>query len=122
MRRSMVYAFLLVHAASTGCATYRGERGRTPDPNLLTHTQLVSNHFHSAYEALLSLRANWLQGRKPEVYLDDVRLGGIESLRWIDVQTVSYIRRQDSFGALASSQPGVAQGAIYISTHPVVFR
>jgi hypothetical protein len=126
MRLTKLFAILL--AAATGCATYRSERGPAADVNVLTRTQLMSNHFQSAYDAVLSLRANWLQGRSPhlagggvQVYLDDVRLGGIESLRSVNVQTVSYIRRQDSFSATAPWASGPASSVIYISTHPEVF-
>lgn len=126
MRLRMAYAILL--AAGAGCATYRTERGPAPDPNVLTHTQLMSNHFQSAYEAVLSLRANWLQGRSPhlagggvQVYLDDVRLGGIEWLHVVNIQTVSYIRRQNSSDPTAPWGPGQAPSVIYISTHPVIF-
>jgi hypothetical protein len=126
MRPGMVVAILL--AAGAGCATHSSERGPAPDPNVLTRMQLMSSHFQSAYDAVLSLRANWLQGRSPhlagggvQVYLDDVRVGGIESLRSVNVQTVTYIRRQDTFSATARWGEGPASSVIYISTHPDVF-
>src|SRR5262245_27645601 len=118
---------MFLNAAFLGCATYGSARAPARDPNVLTHTQLASNRFRSAYDAVVSLRGNWLQGRSPhmagsgvQVYLDNVRLGGIESLRWVDIQTVSYIRRQESFDATAGCGPGHTSGVIYISTHPVV--
>jgi hypothetical protein len=129
MKLTKLFAVLFVNTAVLGCATYGSEHAPAGDANVLTHTQLMSNHFASAYDAVFSLRANWLEGRSPhmagggvQVYLDNVRLGGIESLRSVDIRTVSYIRRQDSFDSSARWGPGPTSNAIYISTHPVVSR
>ncbi len=95
------------------------------DRNLLTQEQLTENHFTTAYEAVASLRPSWLETRGTDsfttpsqvlVYLDDSRLGGVETLRTIALANVLYIRHID--GITASGRWGLdhGQGVIQVST------
>jgi hypothetical protein len=53
------------------------------------------------------------------VYLDGVRMGGIDQLRTIDVRPVTYIRFFDGIAATARWGLDHGAGAIYVSTHPL---
>jgi hypothetical protein len=120
-------AFVVV---ATSCAS-RGKGGaREPAPrtDLLTAEELSAGHWRNAYDAVSSLRARWLQSRGPDtimgkpgevqVHLDDVRLGGVETLREILVIDIAYMQFLDP--ATASARWGLdhTHGAIYVSTRP----
>jgi hypothetical protein len=76
-----------------------------------------------------ALRANWLNTRGVDsfrtpsrvwVYVDNVRLGGVESLRGVSIGSISYIEHFD--GIAASGRWGLDHGAgvIHVLTHPTV--
>lgn len=126
-RTAWMFAFLVV---ATSCSS-RGQGGaREPAPrtDLLTAEELRASQWRNAYDAVSSLRARWLQLRGPDtimgkpgevqVHLDDVRLGGVETLREIPVIDIAYIQFFDP--ATASARWGLdhSHGAIYVSTRP----
>jgi hypothetical protein len=118
---------MVVALGLAGCAAHGAKNVPALERNVISQAQLTSNHFRSAYDAVLSLRSNWLvRAGVPGstsgvlVYLDNIRLGEIETLRSINVRTLSYIRYYDSFEASARWGPGHGSGVIYISMHPVV--
>ena len=97
------------------------------DRDLITREQIREHRFANAFEAVESLRANWLITRGTDsfsapsevrVYLDNTRLGGIASLRSIDPTTIAYIRHFDGISATARWGIDHGQGVIYVSTHP----
>lgn len=103
---------------------------------LLTRDDIERTHAVNAYDAVERLRSNWLRvkgttqmpnpagGPQFEeaqvlVYIDDQRLGTVETLRRIEIAAVEYIRY---FGpAEASSRWGLGHGGgvIYVSTRPM---
>ena len=105
-----------------------GSRAPAPRTDLITAEELRGGQFRNAYEAIRSLRARWLQSRgtdtflgKPgevQVHLDDVRLGGINSLREIPVIDVAYMQFFDPASASARWGLDHSHGAIYVSTRP----
>ncbi len=97
------------------------------DFSILSKETLTENHFNTAYEAVESLRSNWLRTRGPDsfstptevrVYLNNTLMGGVETLRSITMQGVLYIRHYD--GLQASARWGLSHGAgvIFVSTRP----
>ena len=115
----------LAWVASTCAVRAPSERPVRADYNLLTQGELHEHHFTTAYEAVASLRARWLETRGTDsfnapsrvlVYLDDTRLGGVETLRAIWLVNVMYIRYID--GVTASGRWGLdhGQGVILVST------
>ena len=87
----------------------------------------MEHHFQSAYEAVEALRGQWLQARGPDsfstpsqvwVYMDNVRLGDVESLRGVHPSTILSIRHFDANAATARWGVGHAAGVIYIQTFP----
>ena len=122
---------LLAIGLSAACARSINNGKSTPDKNhsLITRTELVANRFNNAYDAVSSLRSNWLQPRgtdsfntpsKVWVYFDSIRLGGVETLTSISVTPVSYIEHFDGVSATARWGVGHSAGVIYVSTHPIV--
>jgi hypothetical protein len=124
-------AILLTFAVASACAS-TGREGDGPQrkqQDLITREDLLDNKFHTAHEAVAALRSNWLQPRGPDsflkptkvwVYLDSNKLGDVETLRSIDVTTISYI--QHFKGTEATTWWGVGHnaGVILVATHPVV--
>jgi len=110
------------------CAACAGSAPRTeppPDRNTITREQLAEHHFRSAYDAVAALRRNWLETRGPDsfstpsqvlVYIDNVRVGGVETLRSIAISSISSIQHFD--GLAASARWGLDHGAgvILVST------
>ena len=118
---------VILVVASSSCAVHTARTEPAPDRDLITRDQLLSNHFRTAYDAVMSLRGNWLQAHNPDllrrgvqVYFNEVRLGGIETLYSIDLSTVSFIRYHDALTASTRWGPGHSSGVIYVATHPVV--
>ena len=113
----------LLSACSTNSKTTGSAR---PDHNVITHQQMVDNHFQNAYEAVQALHPNWLQPRGPdsfsstsrvEVYEDATHLGGVELLRNVPVGNVAYMRWYDGIEAQQRFGIGHNNGVIYVSSH-----
>ena len=122
---------LVVIALAAACvrSTPNGDVRPGKNHSLITRAELLENHFSNAYDAVSSLRSNWLQARGPDsfntpskvwVYFDSIRLGGIETLSTISTTPVSYIQHYDGVSATARWGIGHSAGVIYVSTHPVV--
>jgi hypothetical protein len=99
---------ILLVALISSCALHRGVDGPKTDRSIITQQQLIENHFLTAYDAVESLRSNWLQTRGTDsfaapsqvrVYLDNTFLGGTSTLRDIAANTVSFIRYFDGIAA-----------------------
>jgi hypothetical protein len=98
------------------------------DRNVLTQAQLIEQGFANALEAVQALRPNWLQTRGANtlitsqtavlVYLNDNRLGGIETLSSVITPSIVTIRHFDGIAATARWGLDHGQGVILISTIP----
>jgi hypothetical protein len=127
------YSRLAVIALLTACAKFAvQEPGTTParsDRPTRTQTQMGEHRFTTAYDAVEALRSNWLHTRGTDsfqtpsvvrVYLDNVSLGDIQTLRNIPVNTVVYIRYFDGVSATARWGLDHGSGVIYVSTRPAL--
>jgi hypothetical protein len=120
---------LLLLALAPSCALHHaGPDGERTNRGVITQQQMVENHFLTAYDAVESLRSNWLQTRGTDsfsapsevrVYLDNTFLGGITTLRDITASTVSYIRYYDGISATGRWGLGHGAGVIFVSQHPL---
>jgi len=121
----------VVLCAAPACAARAPTRQRAQvqeqheDRELLTQAQLLEHHFSTAYEAVSSLRGYWLEThgvdslRRPSqvwVYLNDTKLGGVETLQTIAVMGVLYIRHIDGLTATGRWGLDHGQGVILVST------
>ena len=121
MKRFALFALL---AAAPACLTStRGYNGS--DPDVLTHEALVQAHFDNAYDAVSALKAMWLQPRGPDsfsspsvvlVYVDNAKLGGIETLRSVPMGSIAAIRHFDANQATARWGVGHGAGVIFIES------
>ena len=118
---ALALLLLLCACASTGGVS-SAAGGRA---DLLTEEQLREQSFNTAYEAVLSLRPNWLRTRgvdsfrspgQVQVYVDNMRMGGVSTLEQIPAIAIYWIRWYD--GLDASSRWGLdhGNGVIYVST------
>jgi hypothetical protein len=125
IRRSPVLLLLL--ASLGACAAKKpppagaGFRDRT----VITAAQLDAVAYPSAYEAVQAIHGNWMRTRGVNspttpgmvwVLLNGVRLGGVETLRRISTQEITYIRFYDAASAGARWGRDMANGAIFVST------
>jgi len=129
-RKRPPLSFLAVLACLVAACTARAPGELTPgashpDHNLLTEQQLREHHFVTAYEAVAALRSSWLETRGPDsftapsqvlVYLDESRLGGVETLRTLPMTNVLSIRYIDGIAASARWGLDHGQGVILVST------
>ena len=126
MRRSLRWLTMLLLASIVSACASSGATGPRTDRNLLTREQIQETNKQNAFEVVESLRSNWLRSRGPTslnsrdaevlVYIDDSRLGGVETLRTISTAMIQSIRWYD--GIAATGRWGLDHGAgvIYVST------
>ncbi|MEO8337108.1 MAG: glycoside hydrolase family 43 protein [bacterium] len=123
-RRTFGASFFL--AATLACTTNRtAESLPRVDRNVVTQAQMLEQHFENVYAALEALRSNWLVARGPDsftspsivkVYIDNVYLGPVETLRSVSVQTISSVQHLDPVAATARYGVGHGAGVIYLET------
>ena len=119
-------AILILCAPAAACAGRTSPKDSSRvDGNVITQEQIIEHHFTNAYEAVEALHSNWFQTRgadsfraptQVQVYLDDTRLGGIETLRSIATAGVVFIRYYDGVTATARWGLDHGQGVIFVST------
>lgn len=116
---------------AVACSSHQSAESSAPhtDRDVLTQQQMVEHSFHTAWDAVEAMRNNWLQVRGTDsfgvssspseiwVYMDNNRLGGIDTLKGINVSSIVYIRHYDAVSATARWGVGHSQGVIFISTH-----
>lgn len=121
--RALAAAALALTAA---CASHHtNASGKRANPNEISQEQIQALHVNNLYDAVQALHSPWLSTRGTDsfrtpsqvwVYLDDTKLGGVETLRDIVPATVGYIQHYD--GIAASARWGLDHGAgvIYVSS------
>jgi hypothetical protein len=111
----------------TACAPKKGaNRAANRSPELITAAEIVESQAASAYEAVLRLRAHFLNSRgqtsllnrsapeQPNVYLDGVRYGPVSSLRNIPAIQVAQIRLYRGWEATTKFGTGNVAGVIEV--------
>ena len=121
-------ALVLLFLSAAACGARSGSNsGARADRNVITQEQIRQSRFNNAYEAVQALHGNWLQARGTDsfarpstviVYVDDTRMGGVETLRSITTASISYIRYYDGLAATGRWGMDHGQGVIYVSTRP----
>jgi hypothetical protein len=132
-RATAIRALATLLAAAAGCV--RPAVGGTASPapaerasrDVISADEIAASHAVNAYEAIVFLRPTFLRSRGPTtlrgassglpvVYIDGVRLGGVEQLRDIPVTSVREIRRYSSSEATIRWGLGHAAGVIAVAT------
>ncbi len=129
MRPAQLLLVLSVVANAVACAANPPSDGAPAAPagdrTVITHQQMLDGHFQTAYDAVEALRGMWLRPKGPDsftvpsqvwVYVDNVRLGDVESLRGIHPSTVLSLRYYNSNEATARWGVGHAAGVIQVTT------
>ena len=122
----LIGALLAAVAACGGQASPdTAARPRTRS-DLITYDELTRVQYANAYDLVNSLRPHWLrtrgattiEGPQPviQVVLDDVRLGGVASLRNVPTSGITFVQWFDGLSATSRWGPDFQLGAIYIST------
>jgi hypothetical protein len=128
--RALYGITLALLLGTVGCAP--GERAGEsaaprPERNLITLEEIASaERAGSAYDVVQALRPNWLRGRSPGtvqnpgggavvVYVDDLRVGGVEHLRSLPSNTIASMRYLDSGDATTRFGTGHMGGAILVA-------
>jgi hypothetical protein len=119
---------LLALLTILGCArTTRDPTVPRVERDVLTQEQVLETRTTNAFEAIATLRSNWLIPRGVDsfsnpgqvlVYFNDTRLGGVVTLQGISLNEIGYIQYFD--GTEASARWGLdhGHGVIYVSTLP----
>lgn len=129
MRRPVLALLLALGSlAPTACGPSR-EIGARPAPRasatLLTEDEISRAAYQNAFELVQALRSNWLRARGTDsltrptevvVYRDNVRMGGVETLRAMATMDIATIRFID--GISASGRWGLdhGSGVIFVVT------
>lgn len=119
---------LCVSTLVAGCAARRARTEARGDRAQLTAEQLTVGRYQTLYDAIAALRSHWLRPRTVDsfatptqvvVYMDNMRLGGVEVLRRIAPTGIAYVRRID--GAVAGTRWGIGhgQGVIYVASEGI---
>lgn len=129
IRRLALFTLLV---AVAGCASGGGAADGSPRArarmDVITKEQALESRATDALGIVETLRSGWLRERgsdsltgqptRVQVYFDDVRLGGVETLRSISLVQIGHIRYYD--GVAASGRWGLGHGAgvIFVSSRP----
>jgi hypothetical protein len=107
-------------AQGAGRASERAKR----QADLITSDELAKGQWASAYDAVRTLRPQWLNSKGPDtilgeqgeiqIRLDDSPLGGIASLRQVNALGIAAIRWIDPVSAAGRWGGAYAHGAIVI--------
>jgi hypothetical protein len=112
------------------CSTARPQDGdlKIGTANELNSEQIRASDARDALELVQRLRPLWLKPGSPRsvnapntilVYLNDTRLGGIEMLRGVPLETITkinYLSASEAANKLVGTGSTVLDGAIVIST------
>ncbi|MFL5620339.1 MAG: hypothetical protein ACJ79A_18340 [Gemmatimonadaceae bacterium] len=127
MRAHLRQLALAILAGCLACAGAAGGRRARVDPSVLTQEQLAERHYENLLEAVQMLRSNWLNDRGPDsftapshiwVYLDNTRMGGVQSLAQISTRYVSSVRKLNGIDATARWGIGHGAGVIAVMSWP----
>lgn len=118
----------LTACASSGTGS-SGASGPRSSRDILTTEQIQSTKYNNLYDVVQALRSNWMNDRGQDslmgpssvvlVYYDDTKLGGVDQLKTISPNEVSYIQHYDGVAAAGRWGLDHGKGVIYVSTHPL---
>src|SRR6476661_9079288 len=123
LRRLGVPLLLLCGA----CASSQANARHRVDMSVLTQDDLVDHQYQSVLEAVQTLRSNWLNERGPDsfaspshiwVYIDNTKVGDVQSLASISTRYISSIRKVNGIDATARWGIGHSAGVISVMTWP----
>lgn len=121
---------VVLAACAPAAGTNGGEPGPRSDRNFISTEEVRASTAQNAYDAVQSMRASWLRKKRGEqsfyaqndviVYLNNARMGGLDSLRQISLGTVTWMRFFEPSAANYRWGTGHSHGAILVSTEPTL--
>jgi hypothetical protein len=96
------------------------------DIERLSQEEMLKEHFTNVYDAVAALRSAWLTVRGTDsfqqtsqvwVYRDENRLGGVDEMRFVLVNSVASLRHYNGVDATMRWGVGHNAGAIQILSH-----
>lgn len=110
-----------------GCGTMHVVSGIGTAPDVIMAPEIVAAKVVDAYQAVTRLRPEFLTRRAPvsamadaptgpRVFLDDVEVGGIDALRTVPLEAITYIRYLSPTEATLRFGAPQPNGAIVVST------
>jgi hypothetical protein len=127
----MSLAGLAFAALAAACVSSGAQAGRTaPGPNqyLITAEEFATANVSNLYDGILQLRPMWLGRRIPmadvrlgsqtnfTVYVDRVRVGGLDALRGISPASVVTVRFLAANQAMGDFRQDEMRGTIQVTT------
>ena len=121
----LTLSLLLVLGACASAGRVGPTQGRS---DLLVEDQIRGQSYSTVYDVIVALRPNWLRTRgtdsfntptQIQVYVDNMRVGGIATLQQIPTVSTYYVQWYDGLEASARWGLGHGAGAIYVSTAPM---
>ena len=109
------------------CASSQAIPRHRVDMSVLTQDDLVDHQYQNVLEAVQTLRSNWLNDRGPDsfaspshiwVYIDNTKVGDVQSLAAISTRYISSIRKVNGIDATARWGIGHSAGVIAVMTWP----
>ena len=125
MRRAILVLSVVV--LGWGCAHRVADTAKSTDRSVLTREEITRGQYRDLYDAVSGLRRNWLQTRGADsfnnpstvrVYLDNVMLGGTESLRNIVPASIVFLKFYDGIAATTRWGTDHGAGVIFVSSRP----
>ena len=121
-RRLALSAFLTVVVAACAPVTTTSTRGFSRNPSVLSRTEWSGKNVSTAFEAIEQLRPQFFRSRgetsillrfetQTSVYLDNIRLGGLETLRDVPIsgiQSIRYLSASEATNRWGANQTGGA--------------
>jgi predicted RNA-binding protein with PUA domain len=125
LSRSILVFCVLLCGCTAGRALPAGAADVPAKGALITMQEVRDTRAQNVYDVIQFLRPSWLQQRGPStfgaeggvaVYLNRIRLPGVEALREIESGAVTYIRYFDPMAAQFRFGLSNVQGAIQVVT------
>lgn len=129
MRRPLAALLLVLTCALAACGPPSDPAGARPAPKpsatLLTEEVIQRGQYQDAFELVLALRSNWLRPRGTDsltrpgevlVYRDEIRVGGVQSLRAMATMDIVSIQFIDGISAAARWGLDHGNGVIAVTT------
>ena len=95
-RLAMLRAMFVVLVWSAACAPAAQNPTARPSATIIELAELESRSFPSVYDAIRNLRPSWLLGTLGGVYVDDVRVAGVD---WLHETSVAQVQRIELLSA-----------------------
>jgi hypothetical protein len=124
LRPVVLAAFLLATAA---CAAPQATAGGGSGASVITAEMIERHGGNDTFEIVRSIRPRWLRARGQDslrspsvvqVYMDNIRMGGPESLRGVQVTSIREIRWHSATEATQRWGTGHGAGVIQVVTRP----